>query len=159
MRRFAFSVAGSGRFVPDKPTVSYVSLGTFNISNYDSGYIYTLSNGTLNNGVVTLASANQSCTITARSPKGISNSTQSGCERKSRDQYFVVTQAAHCDCCPGTCGGCCGPGTFHSCVCDQGGGCQPRYLACCTCGYYNYYDYSGSGYTLNTPQTEWYKIS
>ena len=91
MRRFAFSVAGSGRFVPDKPTVSYVSLGTFNISNYDSGYIYTLSNGTLNNGVVTLASANQSCTITARSPKGISNSTQSGCERKSRDQYFVVT--------------------------------------------------------------------
>lgn len=159
MRRFSYALAGSGRFVPDKPTISYVSLGTFNISNYDSGYIYTLSNGTLNNGVVTLASANQSCIITARSPKGISNSTQSGCERKSRDQYFVVTVPNHCDCCGGPCGGCLGPGTFHSCVCDVGGGCRAMYLACGECGYYAYNDYSGSGYTLNIPQTEWYKIS
>lgn len=153
--------AGGGRFTADKPTLIYSTTGQFQISNYNSSYIYTFSNPSayLSGDKVILPSADSLTNVYARTPKGVSLSSAGYCERKARSSYWTVTQASHCDCCGSPCGGCCGPGTFHSCVCDVGGGCRAMYLACCECGYWTEYNFSSSGYTFNSNGNEWYKIS
>lgn len=150
---------GKGVVLPT-PTLSYYTTGQFTITNYDPNLIYSFSDGnaSLLGDKVVLSAANSSSYVYARTKKGLAVSAGRYCERKTRDQYWTVTQASHCDCNGGGCnGGCCGCGTWHVNACMDGGGTYYNgYLACCECGYWSYYNYSGSGYT--DTGVEWWKI-
>jgi hypothetical protein len=139
---------------PDPSTIDpiqmiWASVGKFTITNHDAKYVYT---ATADVGTATVDGA----TVTVSDPNGVAIvtctyqtvSVQRQAIRKAYSSHFVVTQPDHCDCC-GTspCGGCCGGGTYYDCTCDQGGGCGPNYLACCTCGYYEADDFRSQGFT------------
>jgi hypothetical protein len=147
----AVSAAG-GRWIPNKPTLTYSGVGQFTIGNYDASLSYTFSNATAtrSGSTITLPNATSSTYVYARSPKGITLSTASYCERRPRDSYWTVTQEFHCDTCGGPCGGCCGRGTEHPVGSNS-------FLACCECGYWTENNYTSAGYTFTS--AEWYKIA
>ena len=169
------AAAGSGRFTPVKPTLSYAGSGTtnmgkFTITDYDSTYIYTATDGSVASNVFTVTASTGSGTLTAKSPKGLTNSTGVVAYRQPAVQssYFVATGPFACYGCPSPGHGspCCAPGpcgcgTFHA-----SGFAYSGFWACCTPGYtvYYYVNYSSSGYTwggsdYTNGQGEWWKIA
>jgi hypothetical protein len=166
MRKFSYTVAGSGRFVPNKPTLTYLTSGKFTITNYDSSFTYTASNGTIASGVITIPTATGSSTLAARSSKGLSNSTPATIFRQVAVQssYFTATGPAQCLYSSGPIGGFCGPGTYYAAGAWGPG--EPAGFYCCgTPGYTTFYyvDYAPSGYTWSGANYtngagEWYKI-
>jgi hypothetical protein len=80
--------SGGGKgVVPAKPTLLHTATGEFTITNYDASLTYTLSSGSRTNDKVTLPSADQSATVTAKSPKGLVNSPATYIERKAKTTY------------------------------------------------------------------------
>lgn len=77
------AAAAGGRVAAPKPVLQHTAAGQFTIQNYNSDLTYTISAGTRSGAVITLPSANQSCTVTARGQKGTTESTAGTCERKS----------------------------------------------------------------------------
>lgn len=165
------SIAGGGRFTASTPTMSYAgsgnsNIGKFNITNYNSSNIYTVSNGTVSGSVVTITNTTATSTITAKTPKGIYQSSSISIERKAPDQYYVVTTPFQCYGCKSTgfdapcCApGPCGCGTFHATGFGDSG-----FYACCDVRSYYYNSYTGSGYTwggsdYTNGTGEWWKIT
>ena len=100
--------ASGGRFAPAKPTITYVSTGTFSISNYDASLMYTItpSSGTASRSgaTITLNSTDMEATVTAGPPKGgvASASVTIGRKPLSTFQYYQsVTCASGDDSIPG----------------------------------------------------------
>lgn len=160
------AASAAGRFTPDQPIVTYLTTGQFTISNYNSSFIYTASNGTVSSGVLTIPTATGSSTLIAKAPKGLSNSSSATIYRQAASQssYFVATGPAQCLYSSGPIGGFCGPGTLYAAG-VWGPGEPAGYYCCGTPGYYvNYYiNYGTSGYTWSGSDYtngvgEWYKI-
>lgn len=156
--------AGGGRFIPVKPTLSYLSAGKFTITNYDSNYLYVASNGTISSGVLTIPTATGSSTLTAQSPKGLSASTSATISRQVAVQSSYWVQTSPVQCYGPTGCGACGGGTYYA----QNGwcqGCAAGFYCCCDQGYTVYYyvnygptyTWSGSDYTNGSG--EWYNIA
>jgi hypothetical protein len=163
--------AGGGRFTPVKPTLTYAgsgltNMGKFTITNHDATYIYTATGGTVASNVLTVTATTGSATLTAKAPKGLTDSAGVIAERKAPTQTFIVTTPFQCYGCPSPGFGapCCAPGpcgcgTFHASGFDYSG-----FWACCEAGYYVYDNYAGSGYTwggsdYTNGQGEWWKIT
>lgn len=79
--------SGGGRFIPVKPILSHYATNQFKIDNYDSSYIYNLSVGTRSNDIITISSASSPSIVTAKSPKGVTDSSVSTCEWKTITTY------------------------------------------------------------------------
>ena len=79
--------SAGGRFVADKPTLTHTSAGQFTIGNYSSLYTYSLSSGSRSGAIVTPSGASSQVSITAASPKSVSQSTASTCEWRTITQY------------------------------------------------------------------------
>lgn len=85
------AAAGGGRYVNVKPTITYNSIGVFNITNNDATANYsgvsTVNSGSLTfsptNSTVSLSSSNSVATIKNRSAKGVTDSPSTLAERKS----------------------------------------------------------------------------
>lgn len=82
------TAAGGGRAVAAKPTLThYTVTGQFQIINYDANLTYTLSvtagTATRTNGIITMSDPNSVCTVTARLPKSIADSSAATAERKA----------------------------------------------------------------------------
>lgn len=161
--------AGGGRFTPDRPNLSYLgsgitNLGQFNITNYNSSFIYNITGGTRSDSIITVTGGTGSATISARSPKGFVDSPVITAFRQAPTQYFVETVPFRCYECgsPPCCApGCCGCGTCYYDSNNFAG--KPGCFACCACGYFAYTNYSGSGYAWSganytNGQGEWWKI-
>lgn len=165
----ASAAAGSGRFTPSIPTLTYAGSGTtnngkFTITNYNSSFIYSVSgNGSITSNTLTVNSATTSVNLTVKSPKGVSFSSSITAFRQAATQYFVQTGAPYC-CNDGFCAGCFGGcGTFYAAGkwCAE---CGDGYWSCGTPGYNAYTNYSANGYTWSgsnytNGQGEWWKIS
>lgn len=79
--------SSGGRFIPVKPILSHYAANQFKIDNYDSSYIYGLSVGTRSNDIITISSASSPSIITAKSPKGVVDSSVSTCEWRTITTY------------------------------------------------------------------------
>ena len=79
--------SAGGRFVADKPTLTHTSAGQFTIGNYSSLYTYSLSSGSRSGAIVTPSGASSPVSITAASPKSVSQSTASTCEWRTITSY------------------------------------------------------------------------
>jgi hypothetical protein len=70
----AAASSGAGRYIPDKPTISYSGTGSFSITNYDPNLIYniTVNTGTFtrNGASISLNNTSMEATISASPPKG-----------------------------------------------------------------------------------------
>lgn len=159
-------------FPPPKATVVRSSTGVFQITNYKSMFLYTLTvtNGTISNpdssGYFNMSSANAICTIT---PSFGLNGPSTLVERKSYTYSCrTVPQTCYQGCnCSVTCNGGCS--TNSACGGYQQCGCPTWYcgtvdVVCQSCPYDCSYtacdvliDQSGNGYTNSG--TEWYKVS
>ena len=88
---FSFAAAaGGGRAIAVKPTLTHhTSTGQFRITNYDAAFTYNLSvnagTATRSSDIITLSAADSVCTVTARLPKSVSDSTAATAERKEYD--------------------------------------------------------------------------
>lgn len=96
--RVATSSAGAGATV-SKPTMSYNTTGRFNVTNFSSGnnYILVPNNGSASidsSGVVTLTSTNVECTVAARAPKGLTQTSTALIGRKPYTFFFDCAQCA-----------------------------------------------------------------
>lgn len=159
------SSASSGRFTANKPTLTYLSTGAFTITNYNSSFTYTASNGTVSSaGVLTIPTATGSCTLTARSSKGLAASTLTTISRQAAVQSSYRVQTAPTQCYgPSGCGAC-GGGTYYNAN-VWCGGCPAGFYCCCDQGYTVYYyvnygptyTWSSSNYTNGSG--EWYNIT
>jgi hypothetical protein len=163
--------AGGGRFTPLKPTLTYAgsglsNMGKFTITNHDATYIYTATGGTVASNVLTVTASTGSATLTARAPKGLTNSAGVVAERKApvQDSYFVPTGPFQCLYSPNPIIGGCGPGTFYPAG-GWGPGEPAGFYCCYTPGYYVFYwvNYGPQGYTwggsdYTNGQGEWWKI-
>ena len=166
------AAAGGGKFTPAAPTLSYAGSGTtnngkFTITNYDATYIYTATGGTVASNVLTVTDTTGSGVLTAKSPKGLSQSASVTAYRQAPTQTFIATGPFACHGCssPGPSAPCCAPGpcgcgTFHN---ASEGWAYTGYWACCTPGYYVYDSYVSQGYTWSgtdytNGQGEWWKI-
>jgi hypothetical protein len=160
--------AGGGRFTPLKPTLTYAgsgltNMGKFTITNHDATYIYTATGGTVASNVLTVTASTGSATLTARAPKGLTNSAGVVAERKAPTQTFIVTTPFQCYYSPNPIIGGCGPGTFYPAG-GWGPGEPAGFYACCELGYFVYDNYAGQGYTwggsdYTNGQGEWWKIT
>lgn len=104
------------RATPATPTLSYYSTtGKFQITNYNSAYIYTISAGTRSGSIVTLPSGTSSATIKAQS---FSGGSYSGTRTYANHvaEYTPDTRYEY-DCGTYECN--CG---WKSCGCECGGG-------------------------------------
>ena len=86
---FAAASAG-GRAIAVKPTLTHhTTIGQFRITNYDATLTYNLSatagTATRSSDIITLSAVDTVCTVTARLPKSVSNSTAATAERKEYD--------------------------------------------------------------------------
>lgn len=86
---FAAASAG-GRAIAVKPTLTHhTTIGQFRITNYDATLTYNLSatagSATRSSDIITLSAVDTVCTVTARLPKSVSNSTAATAERKEYD--------------------------------------------------------------------------
>lgn len=165
MLTFASIVAGaaSGKgATPAIPTLTYTAENQFTISDYDSTFTYTVTNGTRSGAVVTVTSA--SATISARTSKSVvASGTRSLLTLANGRVLTTVASTMGSEgcgprpnlCCSSgilntngdTCGGSPGtvvPDNFCGNTCDPGN-CFGLYMTC-----YNWYwtDYTSSGYTL-----------
>ena len=165
------AAAGSGRFIPNKPTLEYAGSGTsnngnFTIGGYDPTFIYTATNGTVAGNVLTVTNPNGSATLTARAPKGLAASSTITASRLAAAQssYYVQTAPVQCynsGSCASQCGGC---GTFYEPGNPTWNG-VGGFWSCCDQGYtvFFYIDYVGSGYTwggsnYTNGSGEWWRI-
>lgn len=135
------TIAGGGKIVAAKPTLSHTATNQFTIGNYDSTFIYTITNGTRSGAIVTPSGASQSCTVVARAPKGITNSTASTCEYRTITSSWVGNfimqvyrihgapcHAPNCGNCPGANGvGCSAACSVYG---DSECGHQDGYISC-----------------------------
>lgn len=168
--------ASSGRLPTLAPTLQYSGSGTsnngkFQITNYNSSYTYSVSGGSVSYDsglglyVFTVSSTTGSGTISARSPKSISDSSSITAWRHVPDQTSVPFIQCYNPC--GNCNTSVNPHTW-SCGCgsgcnDSGGGAWGD----CVCrgpGYSYWNSYSSSGYTWSgsdytNGQGEWWKIT
>jgi hypothetical protein len=164
------AAAGGGKFTPAAPTLSYAGSGTtnngkFTITNYNATFIYTATGGTVASDVLTVTATTGSAVLTAKSPKGLTQSASITAYRQAANLVNVpYTQCYNpCgDCNPGgnpatwTCG--CGSG------CNDSGGGQWGVCICRGPGYSYYENYGPSGYTWSgadytNGQGEWWKIA
>lgn len=106
---------------PEQPTLSYYgTTGKFQITNYNSSYIYTISSGTRSGSIVTLPGANTSATIKAQSFSGGDFSPTTTYEQKSA-RYTEDTRYSY------PCGTACDTCQNCGCECAGGGcGCYPN---------------------------------
>ena len=139
------TIAGGGKIVAGKPTLFHTATNQFTIQNYDSTFIYTVTNGTRSGSIVTPSSASTVCTVLARAPKGLVNSTSSTCEYRtitfSWVGNFVITNfynhgrlfggVCHTNTC-GSCPGANGVGCSAACSFAPGDTCnhQDGYISC-----------------------------
>lgn len=79
--------SGGGRFIPVKPILSHYAANQFKIDNYDSSYIYNLSVGIRSDDIITISSASSPSIVTAKSPKGVTDSSTSTCEWRTITTY------------------------------------------------------------------------
>lgn len=135
------TIAGGGKIVASKPTLSHTATNQFTIGNYDSTFIYTITNGTRSGAIVTPSGASTVCTVVARSPKGTVNSTSSTCEYRTitsswvgnfiMQVYRIHNRPCHapdCGSCPGANGvGCSAACSFYG---DNECGHQDGYISC-----------------------------
>lgn len=162
------AAAGGGKFTPAAPTLSYAGSGTtnngkFTITNYDSTYIYTATGGTVASNVLTVTDATGSAVLTAKSPKGLTQSASITAYR----QAAVLITVPYIQC-YNPCGDCNYPYTSWTCGCGSGcndsGGGQWGNCICRGPGYTYYQNFSSSGYTWSgsdytNGQGEWWKIA
>jgi hypothetical protein len=159
MKAPLLAAATGHSLVPAKPTITYTGVGQFTISGYDPSLTYTHVGATNSSGVLSITATDAEVTVTARSPKGVTQSASVVIGRKPlvNDVYhhdWICTNETFDNCGPP--GGSCGCGTL--------GGCGNPNDCCgwvCHSGYYNdYYTLNygpaGSGYTNNA--NEWQKV-
>lgn len=167
MRAVVAAIGGGGKFTPVAPTLSYAGSGTtnngkFTITNYNSSYIYTATGGTVASDVLTVTATTGSAVLTAKSPKGLTQSASITAYRKAPTQTFVQTAPFQCyGNASGCTSSCCGCGTYHTAA---EGWPYTGWWACCACGYYVYDSYTSQGYTWSgadytNGQGEWWKIA
>jgi hypothetical protein len=164
------SSAGGKGAAPAVPTLSYTAQNQFTITNYDSTLDYTLTNCTRSTDIITPTSG--TATVTAKYPRALISSAARTAYTANHgivlDSIASSPSSAGCSPrgfvgCPGgtvtdTAGntGCAGPGTqgpFCGTDCDASS-CFGNF---CTCWYYHWTDYSGSGYSLIG--TVWGKVT
>lgn len=163
------AASGGGRIIPDKPTISRPSAGTFVITNYNSQFIYTRSDGVpVTSATVVLSNTTSSATITVASQKGMTAQTY-----VERAPYTYscrqVSYSCSCNCsaqCNGYCknDGPCPPGVgqgYQECGCSAyfcgtiSIVCQTCTCCCNTvCDVLN--DRTGEGYS--STNGEWTKV-
>lgn len=164
----ALTPSSSGRFTPPRPNLSYLgsgtsNLGKFSILNYDPSLIYSLSgNGSVSGNIVSILSSTASVALSARSPKGLSNSPSRTAEVRAPDQGYVVTVPFQCynsGSCASQCGGC---GTYYepgNPVWNGVGG----FWSCCDQGFFFFNNYSGSynwgGSNYTNGAGQWWRIT
>jgi len=161
--------AGGGRFTPLKPTLTYAgsglsNMGKFTITNHDATYIYTATGGTVASNVLTVTASTGSATLTAKAPKGLTNSPS----------IVAYRQAAVLTTVPFTqynnpCGDCVQTGPNEndwvwSCGCVGASADGGIYGPCiCRGPGYSYYENYGPTYTwggsdYTNGQGEWWRI-
>lgn len=84
------AASAGGRAIAVKPTLTHhTTIGQFRITNYDATLTYNLSatagTATRSSDIITLSAVDSVCTVTARLPKSVSNSTAATAERKEYD--------------------------------------------------------------------------
>jgi len=163
---FAAAAAGGGRFTPPRPNLQYLgsgtsNLGQFRINPFDSSYIYTVSgNGSLSGDILFVTVSNGTATLTARAPKGTTQSASITAERKAPVLVNVPFQQAFDPC--GDCRTDVNPNSW-TCGCigwDTGGG---QWGVCiCRGPGFSYWEnqpgYNWSGSDFNNGQGEWWRI-
>ena len=142
--------AGGGRYINPKPTITYNSVGVFNITNADSTANYSsfssVTNGSLTfgsgNSTVSLSGANSIATVQNRSVKGLESSPSTLAERKSFVYTYVVAP----------------PPTTGTCFDFQPAG-GTRYGTTWMAFYGSPYTYLNPAPGYTQAPSEWYKIT
>lgn len=129
------AAAGGGRFTPDKPIISRPSAGTFVITNYNSQFIYTRSDGiAVTSSSIVLSNITSNATITVANQKGM---TEQVYVERAPYTYSCRSVSYSCGCnCRAVCSGSCGNCPNAECGCNAAGFpgfCGTVSVVCDTC--------------------------
>jgi hypothetical protein len=71
----ATAAASGGRsIVPATPSAVWHSFGVFRVTDYNANFVYTMSNASRTNDLISVNGTNASSTIIATAPKGLASS-------------------------------------------------------------------------------------